>query len=161
MKYFLACILSIGLLSSCEKDSASCNYNNSSLVATPTEIAYLSAYMQTNNINALQDASGVFYVIHTQGSGKTPNICSPVTVNYKLYLLSNGTLVDQSFDGYPYTNQLGALIIGWQKALPLIKPGGSITLYIPPSLAYGSNNQNPAIPANSYLRFEIELLSVG
>ncbi|MBK8711807.1 MAG: FKBP-type peptidyl-prolyl cis-trans isomerase [Niastella sp.] len=161
MKYFLLFILMIGLFSSCEKDSASCKYDNSPLVATASEIAYLSAYMQANSINATQDASGVFYVIHAQGSGKTPNICSPITVNYKLYLLSNGTLVDESLDGYPYTNQLGALIVGWQKVLPVIKPGGSITLYIPPSLAYGSNNQNPAIPPNSYLRFEIELLSVG
>jgi FKBP-type peptidyl-prolyl cis-trans isomerase FkpA len=60
---------------------------------------------------------------------------------------------------------LGQLIIGWQKGLPLIKSGGSITLFIPPSLGYGNQdirNSSGAviIPANSNLKFTIDLVSV-
>jgi FKBP-type peptidyl-prolyl cis-trans isomerase FkpA len=55
---------------------------------------------------------------------------------------------------------LGQLIVGWQKGLPLISSGGKITLYIPPSLGYGSAAAG-SIPANSILIFDIELISVS
>ena len=42
----------------------------------------------------------------------------------------------------------------------LIAPGGSITLYLPPSLAYGSTAVG-SIPANSILVFTIDLLAVN
>ena len=43
--------------------------------------------------------------------------------------------------------------------IPMIKPGGKIKLYCPPSLAYG-NQANGTIPANSILIFEVELVGV-
>jgi len=57
------------------------------------------------------------------------------------------------------------LIIGVQKVMPLVKAGGSITMYIPPSLAYGVNEQrdgfgNIILPANSYIKFEMSLKAV-
>ena len=55
---------------------------------------------------------------------------------------------------------LSGLIIGWQEGIPLIAPGGSITLYLPPSLAYGSTAVG-SIPANSILVFTIDLLAVN
>jgi FKBP-type peptidyl-prolyl cis-trans isomerase FkpA len=66
------------------------------------------------------------------------------------------------------TNQLytlGGLIAGWQQGLPLISKGGVIKLYIPPSLGYGNTaqdgkNGNVAIPANSILIFNIDLINV-
>jgi FKBP-type peptidyl-prolyl cis-trans isomerase len=50
--------------------------------------------------------------------------------------------------------------LGWQYGLPLIKPGGKILLYLPPSLGYGSSPVG-TIPANSVLIFEVQLVSVG
>jgi FKBP-type peptidyl-prolyl cis-trans isomerase FkpA len=49
--------------------------------------------------------------------------------------------------------------------MPLVKAGGSITMYIPPSLAYGNNDQrdqlgNIILPANSYIKFEMSLKAV-
>ncbi|HAD33478.1 MAG TPA: FKBP-type peptidylprolyl isomerase, partial [Chitinophagaceae bacterium] len=52
---------------------------------------------------------------------------------------------------------LDGLIVGWQEGIPLIGAGGKIKLYLPPSLAYGSN-ANGNIPANSSLIFDIDLL---
>ncbi|HEY8688210.1 MAG TPA: FKBP-type peptidyl-prolyl cis-trans isomerase, partial [Chitinophagaceae bacterium] len=57
------------------------------------------------------------------------------------------------------TFTLGQVIVGWQKGLPLIRAGGMITLYIPPSLGYGSSPFG-SIPANSILIFDIELIDV-
>ena len=55
--------------------------------------------------------------------------------------------------------QLKNLIIGWQKGIPLIQKGGSIRLYIPPSMGYGSKSSS-SIPANSTLIFDIDLVGV-
>jgi peptidylprolyl isomerase/FKBP-type peptidyl-prolyl cis-trans isomerase FklB len=57
------------------------------------------------------------------------------------------------------------VIAGWQEALPLIKKGGGITLYSPPSLGYGSKSVEDTaghvlIPANSNLVFRVVLADV-
>jgi FKBP-type peptidyl-prolyl cis-trans isomerase FkpA len=48
--------------------------------------------------------------------------------------------------------------MGWKLGLPLIKAGGKIKLYLPPSLGYG-NSVSGNIPANSILVFEITLVA--
>lgn len=148
----------IFLIAGCSKpDPNECQYTESSVTAPASEVQTLQAYLTANNITAIQHSSGLFYQISNPGAGATASVCSNVTVKYSGYLLSNGTKFDENLTGVTFP--LGSLIIGWQKGIPLIKPGGSITLYLPPSLAYG-NNAIGTIPANSYLMFVIQLDSV-
>ena len=56
--------------------------------------------------------------------------------------------------------RLSQVVVGWQQGIPLIAPGGNITLYLPPSLAYGPQAQT-GIPANSILIFKIDLLGIN
>ena len=49
--------------------------------------------------------------------------------------------------------------MGWQYGIPLVKAGGRIMLYLPPSLGYGAQTVG-SIPANSVLIFDITLQSV-
>jgi FKBP-type peptidyl-prolyl cis-trans isomerase len=72
--------------------------------------------------------------------------------------LTNGNVFDQQLK-YVFST-LGSLIDGWRQGLPLIKKGGEIKLYIPPSLGYGSDNSNPSIPPNSILIFDVTLIDV-
>ena len=63
------------------------------------------------------------------------------------------------------TFQLGQVIVGWQKGLPLISKGGDITLYIPPTLGLWSqqvqdSHGNVVIPGNSYLIFNINMVDI-
>jgi FKBP-type peptidyl-prolyl cis-trans isomerase FkpA len=57
------------------------------------------------------------------------------------------------------------LIQGWANAIPLIKEGGKITMYVPPSQGYGNRpveqNNTVIIPANSIIIFDVELLTVN
>jgi FKBP-type peptidyl-prolyl cis-trans isomerase len=95
------------------------------------------------------------------GTGATAVSGDTVTVNY-IGTLTNGTKFDSSYDrGQPYTFRLGigAVIPGWDMGVPGMKVGGKRRLTIPPSLGYGSQAYGP-IPANSTLKFDIELLSI-
>lgn len=98
----------------------------------------------------------------TVGTGATAAVGDTVTVHYVGTLL-NGTQFDSSYSsGRPFTFRIGAgqVIAGWEQGVPGMKVGGKRRLTIPPSLGYGSRANGP-IPANSTLRFEIELLSIA
>lgn len=157
LTYLLGCAL---LLVSCGKDD-SCKLRDSGAVASAGEISYLQDYMTSHSISASQHNSGIFYELIQPGAGSAPGVCNSITINYSGSLLSNGTVFDSQQN---ISFLLGQLIVGWQKGLPLIKPGGSIVLYIPPSLGYGSadvtQNGVVVIPGNSYLKFNISLLDV-
>jgi len=149
---------------SCKKNE-SCAYTESPASATDAERAYLQNYITTNSITAIEHTSGVFYTIGNPGTGVNPSICSSITVKYIGTLIPSGAQFDASTGASGVTFSLGQLIVGWQKVLPVLKNGGSITLYIPPSLGYGQQNVRDAagnivIPGNSYLKFTIELLNV-
>jgi FKBP-type peptidyl-prolyl cis-trans isomerase FkpA len=123
--------------------------------APADEVSRLEQHLTTANITATKDERGFYYNIKNAGSGEKPNACSTVKVAYK-GRLTNGEEFDSS-NGVEFPLQ--DLIAGWQEGIPLIAPGGSVTLYLPPSLAYGSSEQQ-GIPANSILVFDIDLLSV-
>lgn len=149
---FLLLVIIAGIsCGSCSKQDTECN---ASITAAPdSEISVLEQYLQSNNIEAEKDPHGFFYKIEKEGTGAHPTACNNVTVNYKGWL-TNGYVFDEaqnlSFD-------LSRLISGWQAGIPLIGREGKITLYLPPSLGYGSQGNNK-IPANSILIFAIELV---
>jgi FKBP-type peptidyl-prolyl cis-trans isomerase len=159
MKRVLLVILTAAGLAGCIKgeDEQSCQYNECGLVAPASEIQAVQSYLSANSITATQHCSGMFYQIDQPGTGKTPTACNFVVFNYK-GRLTNGTVFD-STSTTPLSYELSRLVTGFKNGLPLIKTGGKITLYIPPTLGYGSMQQGP-IPANSVLIFNVELLGV-
>ena len=96
------------------------------------------------------------------GTGATAATGDTVTVNY-VGTFTNGQKFDSSYDaGKPFSFSIGAgqVIKGWDQGVPGMKVGGKRRLTVPPSLGYGSQARG-AIPANSTLIFEIELLSIA
>jgi len=95
------------------------------------------------------------------GTGATAVAGDTLTVNYTGWL-ADGTQFDTSYGKQPFVFPLGAgrVIPGWDMGIPGMKVGGKRRLIIPPSLAYGSTAYGP-IPANSTLKFEVELLSIA
>ena len=149
-------------LGSCFKE-VECGYRDQQYVASSSEIDYMQSFFSSNNITDLtQHSSGVFYKITSVGTGANPDLCSAMLVNYSAYRLGYGNAFDSYLDDAGRSFILGTLITGVQKVMPLVKAGGSITMYIPPSLAYGVNEQrdglgNLILPANSYIKFEMSL----
>ena len=106
-------------------------------------------------------ASGLQYSIIESGSGATPSLTDQVTTHYTGKLI-DGTTFDSSVErGQPATFPVNGVIVGWTEALQLMKEGDKWKLYIPSELAYGERSPSPAIPANSVLIFDIELISVN
>lgn len=138
-------------------DPAAKCVSNTTGVPTAAEITALQTYLASKSITATQDPRGFFYVIHAQGTGATPVSTSVVTVKYTGKLF-DGTIFDENQTGNAIF-YLSNLVQGWKMGLPLIQKGGSISLYIPPTLGYGCTPQT-YIPAGSSLDFTIDLINV-
>lgn len=150
----------------CVKADDECNASDSSAVAPGSEIANVQSYLTSNGITATQHPSGFFYSVTNAGSGTSvSNLCSIVTVKYT-GKLTNGNTFDSTPAGQTTQFELRTVIIGWQKGIPLVQKGGTLKLYIPPSLGYGlqevrDNSGNLLIPPNSILIFDVEVVNIS
>lgn len=158
-------ILFCVVITGCIKNDTKCRYVDSKVIAPTTEIDSLQKVLADSGITASQHPSGFFYKISGAGTGTgITNLCSNATVTYKGSYF-NGQVFDSTATGNVATFQLGQVIVGWQMGLPLVSKGGDITLYVPPSLAYGPNpvrdtQGNVLLPGNSYLIFNIHVVDI-
>ncbi len=116
--------------------------------------------IRTRYPEAVKTASGLMYVVDRPGDGgASPSFGSKVTVHYEGKLL-NGKIFDSSYlRKAPTSFKIGEVIEGWNEALVTMTKNEKRTLIIPPELGYGEYGYPGVIPPNSYLIFEVELLS--
>ena len=104
--------------------------------------------------------SGLQYEIVKKAEGAQPKVSDVVSVHYQGTLV-DGSVFDSSIErGEPVEFPVGGVIPGWIEGLQLMKVGEKYKFYIPSELAYGAQSPTPAIPANSTLIFEVELLDI-
>jgi peptidylprolyl isomerase len=129
--------------------------------AAAEERAEAEQIIAANWPDALTTESGLWYQITTAGTGtEKPKQGQEVTVHYTGKLL-NGTKFDSSHDrGNPAQFNIGQLIGGVNEALLDMVEGEQRTVIIPPELGYGSRGVPGVIPPNSFLVFELELISL-
>lgn len=114
-------------------------------------------------IDAVEDASGIWYDVTQEGEGTVPALFSRVKLKVIGKLLDSGTIViseqivepTEFFDSYvaDYPN-------GMKAALLQLGAGTKVNLYVPSTLAYGSSGSS-LIPPNSNMIFEVEILEAG
>lgn len=95
------------------------------------------------------------------GAGEFAQAGNMVSAHY-VGRLPNGQIFDSSRDrGAPITFKLGVgqVIRGWDEGIIGMREGGTRILTIAPDFAYGARAIG-AIPANSTLIFEVELVAV-
>ena len=113
--------------------------------------------------NTSQTATGIRYIIQRQGTGGKPARGAVVRVHYTGKLLSGKVFDDSTQRGNPIEFQAGTgkVIQGWDEMILDMRVGEKRIVIIPPELAYGNREVgNGLIPANSFLIFEMELVSV-
>ena len=104
--------------------------------------------------------SGLQYEVVKQADGAQPKATDVVSVHYE-GRLTDGSVFDSSIErGSPIELPVSGVIPGWVEALQLMHVGEKIKLFIPSELAYGAQSPSPAIPANSVLVFDLELLGI-
>lgn len=105
-------------------------------------------------------ASGLQYLVLTEGAGKSPKATDIVLVHYRGTLL-NGTEFDSSYKrNEPIEFPLNRVIAGWTEGVQLMKEGAKFRFFIPSNLAYGTRGAGADIGPNETLIFEVELLKV-
>jgi FKBP-type peptidyl-prolyl cis-trans isomerase FkpA len=130
----------------------------------PTEAeedASIKAYIAKKGWVAQSTPEGVYYVTDVAGTGTaTPALSNIVKVYYKGYLLSDESVFDSNLaPKAPIEFPLSNLIPGWQIGFQKFKAGGKGKLIIPSRHGYGKSGSGSAVPGNSILVFEVELVS--
>ena len=117
----------------------------------------------SNNGSVKKMENGLLIEDLIVGDGGEAKDYNKVVVNYT-GKLEDGSVFDSSLNPgrSPFTFTLGAgsVIKGWDQGLKNMKVGGKRKLTIPPDLAYGANGAGNAVPPNTTLIFEVELLEV-
>ena len=135
-------------------------FNPSTTKVVTTDMSIPLSATPSANIN-LNDLN---IIISKQGEGEGAKDGDTLTVHY-VGSLADGTKFDSSLDRQqPITITLGAgqVIKGWDEGLKGMKVNEVRKLVIPPHLGYGSQGAgNGAIPPNSVLVFEIQLLKIN
>lgn len=104
----------------------------------------------------------IYSAILKEGTGNTPKNGDKVTAHYIL-TLQDGTMLQSSYDlGSPFSFNVGMnqVIPAWDTTLLEMKEGEKRIILVPPAMGYGSRDNGP-IKGNSWLQFEMELLSIG
>jgi peptidylprolyl isomerase len=114
--------------------------------------------------------SELILIDQVEGSGKTAEAGTPVSVHYTGWLYDakqpggKGNKFDSSVDrGQPFVFPLGGkrVIRGWDEGVAGMKVKGKRTLIIPPQFGYGERGAGGVIPPNATLIFDVELLDVN
>jgi len=102
---------------------------------------------------------GVQVEIVKVGKGQMARAGQRVVVKYDGRLASNGKRFDKG--SIPFRLGMGEVIRGWDEGVKGMLVGECRKLLIPAHAAYGACGVPPAIPPNSKLLFDVELLKVA
>jgi len=124
----------------------------------------IKEYIKANKIEGMQRTyDGLYYKITTEGTGPAAQPGQGITAHYTGKFL-DGKVFDSDANrpgpGLQFTLGRHAVIDGWDEAFGLMRKGEKATLIIPSKLAYGQMGYGSAIPPNSVLVFDVELVDI-
>ncbi|KAI3783805.1 hypothetical protein L1987_42892 [Smallanthus sonchifolius] len=96
-------------------------------------------------------------------NGKRADPGKKVSMRYIGKLKKNGKIFDSNIGKAPFKFRLGVgqVIAGWDVGVKGMRVGDKRRLTIPPAMGYGAKGAGSAIPPNSWLVFDVELIDVN
>jgi peptidylprolyl isomerase len=126
-------------------------------------LAAPTAAPTNGSAGTITTADGLQITDEAIGQGPAAAAGDNVTMQY-VGSLTNGTVFDASAkhgtEGFEFALGSGQVIKGWDEGIVGMKVGGKRKLVIPAELGYGSRGAGAAIPPNSTLIFEVELVKL-
>jgi len=128
----------------------------------------IEAYLAKNKLKAIKAKWGSYLVIKKPGTGKKLAAGDIASIKYTGRSFSTNKAFDSNTDPAfkhvePYRvniGQLGTVILGWNDALSEMQKGSKATVYIPSSLAWGSQGASPDIQPDEIVVFDMEVSAV-
>lgn len=158
--FFVALLTASGLFTTaCKKDETEMDYS-------VVDQASITQYLATNNVTTGQKQASGLTFIPVRINAAAPKITagSSVAVLYTGHLLdATGTVFDASSKHsnplLTFTLGAGQIIRGFDEGVSLMHVGDKAEFLMPSALGYGTKAIS-GIPANSVLRFEVEVVDV-
>jgi FKBP-type peptidyl-prolyl cis-trans isomerase FkpA len=127
-----------------------------------SDIALIEDSLTKWSLVAQNEPNGVRYIVHELGTGPTPTLHSPVTVDYTGKFFTTKAIFGEEQDVYELVS---GFIPAWRLTLPLLPEGTKATLYIPSGLAFGpagarDQSGTLVIPPHANLIFDVYLKKV-
>jgi FKBP-type peptidyl-prolyl cis-trans isomerase FkpA len=159
MKKWFVIILAV-FFAACVKDAKKCTFTLPTASAPQAERIIVQNYLTSKGITATLHPNGFYYNISNPGTGSKAEPCNTVSLQYTARL-TNDSIFDATPGSAFYTDKVGTFLPGLQMGMSLIGKGGTVQLYIPPSLGFGAvpypNAINPVVPANSVLVYDLTI----
>lgn len=145
-----------GLTTSCFKADVPADYS-------AVDDATIQKYLAANNITtATKQPSGLYYVpVVTNPTGAKVNTGQQALVLYTGTLLDGTVFTSSAQRGNrPLALIVGALKnpYGFEEGISLMRVGEKATLLLPSGLAFGPDGFSPTVPANTVVRFDVEVV---
>ncbi|MBL7718674.1 MAG: FKBP-type peptidyl-prolyl cis-trans isomerase [Flavipsychrobacter sp.] len=136
------------------------------MVQLATDDKKLQDYFSKNKLKPKKTASGLYYLVTTEGTGETIKSGQTASVKYIGTTLDNKVFDANMGPEAKRTEPLevavgqGMVIRGWDEGLQLLKKGTKAKLFIPSPLAYGATDMGELLKPYSILVFEVVIEDV-
>ena len=139
----------------------------------------IAAYLDTAKIDSIyriHDPSGVVVIVQKEGKGSRPTNNTVVYTDYIGKVMATGTVFDTSYEAIARLKNLfvegrvyaplsfvvgtATVITGWDIGFKRLRPTSKATIIIPSPYGYSNQKNNPNIPENSILVFQVDFLGI-
>ena len=139
----------------------------------------IAAYLDTAKIDSIyriHDPSGVVVIVQKEGKGSRPTNNTVVYTDYIGKVMATGTVFDTSYEAIARLKNLfvegrvyaplsfvvgtSTVITGWDIGFKRLRPTSKATIIIPSPYGYSNQKNNPKIPENSILVFQVDFLGI-
>ena len=132
-----------------------------SLQRLADEPANMAKFIKDHNVNVAPSETGVYYLEIETGTGEVAEEGDLVSIYYNMYN-TDDKLVDSNYGMEPLSFELGSgdMVPGIDEAVGKMRVGGKATIIVPSAMGFGDIAVDEALPANSIVIFDLELVEV-